>query len=96
MDKNKTKEILKSLADAAQTNMELHKYIQDELNKLNIVLLNLKIEAARIKESNGIIPIADELKKINDNAKEGINKYESKEVEITKLFKELRLLLEEE
>ena len=96
MDKNKTKEILKNLADAAQTNMELHKYIQDELNKLNIVLLNLKIEAARIKESNGIIPIADELKKINDNSKEGINKYESKEVEITKLFKELRLLLEEE
>lgn len=95
MDKNKSKKILKNLANAAQTNMDLHKYIQEELNKLHIVLLNLKIEAARIKEANGIIPIANELKKINDNVKEGLSKYDSREKEITELFKELRLLEEE-
>lgn len=43
---------------------EVNDYVISETANLNIVLLNLKIEDAHLKERTGIMPIANQLDKI--------------------------------
>lgn len=46
--------------------------IMKELHRLEIILLNLKIESARLKENNGIKIVADSMEKIIKNIKNEI------------------------
>lgn len=61
-------------------------------DKLNIVLLNLKIENARIKEHTGIQPVADELdrniKRIHDTLNNLIRNNRDQVIEAVKTLSE--------
>lgn len=93
MDKSELiKEFIK-LKEIGEANMQMYKFIDEQLNKLNIVLLNLKIEGAKIIEPNGITPVANELKRINDTMKDRITRYYSYEKEIKDAFLSLEEML---
>lgn len=83
MDK---KVILEELYVIALKNKELHQFIMRELERLNIVLFNLKIEGAKLSEANGIGVIANELRKINKRIKNEVRKSKQDEQHIAELF----------
>lgn len=60
---------------------ELSETIHDNLRRLKIVDINLQIEAARIREDNGVRVIAEEIKKIIDELAEELEEFD-REVEV--------------
>lgn len=88
---SKTKEeILNEIIKSCEAGLELHAFIDDNLRKLNIVLLNLEIEAARINEANGVKPIARELSSINALMKDKLSNYDKSQNNMRELFKQLK------
>lgn len=64
------KEVIKSIETIEKWLNEISKTNDANINQtdeLNIVLINLKIEDAHIKENTGIIPIADRIESIIKN-----------------------------
>lgn len=55
---------------------ELSETIHDNLRRLKIVDINLQIEAARIREDNGVRVIAEEIKKIIDELAEELEEFD--------------------
>lgn len=90
----KAMESLDRLVEKGIENKELRDFIVNQLRKLNIVLLNLKIEGAKINQPHGISAISSELKKINDVVYSALENFNSKDVEVQKEFKTLRVLIE--
>jgi hypothetical protein len=63
-------------------------YIIDINKKLEVVLINLKIESAHIKETNGIMPIANELERLINGIDTRVSSYiAANRTDIRKLIK---------
>lgn len=60
---------------------ELSETIRDNLRRLKLVDINLQIEAARIREANGVRVIAEEIKEIIDELAEELEEFD-REVEV--------------
>lgn len=71
-----------------------HKILK-EANRLHIVLLNLQIEGAKIKEVNAVSVIAKELMRTIESIKDVINKEMTREEELVLAMQEIRKALEE-
>lgn len=59
---------------------ELSETIRDNLRRLKLVDINLQIEAARIREANGVRVIAEEIKEIINELAEELEEFD-REVE---------------
>lgn len=93
MDK---KEIFEELHIISLKNKEIYEFAMKELSRLNIVLLNLKIESSKISEKNGVGVIADELKTIKKNIEIVLKNVGEREIHMKKLLNELRNNIEGE
>lgn len=67
-----TKEDVNNIIETLMGVKNVNDYILKESGRLKIILLNLKIEQAKLKESNGIKPITDELENIISNIEQQV------------------------
>lgn len=89
MDKKEAIEnVIKIFAEVKKTDDEVVKSAES----LKIVLLNLKIEGAKIKESNGIKPIANRLENDIDNIETNVKNLVEKSRDV--LTESIRTLAE--
>jgi len=68
----------------------------DQTDNLNIVLVNLKLEDARIKDNTGIVPIAQEIEKVIHNIHDNTDELrKTGRTELRAAFKDIKEYIEQ-